>query len=609
VALDGNNHLFVTGYANSRISRINTLTGGVDWTKTAPYGARGVIVTEDGDVWTANLESDTVTRFSNDGILKATIQTGGGPNALSVDNEGNIWAVDHNDVYIHRIKPAINGVDFSKMIVSGTHVGYSTMTAPTSKVYDKGTWTVIHDSLTDNAYWGTISWNSYEPKGTKVTVRVRSSNDKTNWSNWEPANNGLNLKLTPNGRYLEVEVILEKFNSAQSPVVYDVTVNTLDSAALTTDLGVSITGNKSSLNVGGTVKLTVKAFNNGPNGASVEVNYKIPIGLKLLSSQGAGTYDPDTGVWSVGILPAGGNASMELTLQANNAGYFVNLVSVYGDLALFSTKSLNGAVRAFSVKAASVGDLNPGNNQASYDITSIDPGQTADTNTFTYDFPPVTPPTQPQPPNNPPTPPGPTPPEPQPPGPAPPNNPLHPTGQLGRDIAGVRNAISQGTLKDVMNKSVLPEWNLTQDNEPEEPAEDPPWLIYAIIIIGALIGAALVITPAGEYLQRIINGILAALSSAWLYLSYLGYSLKKFLENAILRILVQYGSYISAVLQELYSTPLTGVGPTTVIGLGLRFLAEKFPVLKPFIAPFIHTLDQLTYYEISKKLNELFNKK
>jgi hypothetical protein len=114
---------------------------------------------------------------------------------------------------------------------------------------------------------------SYEPKGTKVTVRVRSSNDKNNWSNWEPANNYFNLKLTPNGRYLEVEVALEKFNSTQSPVVYDVTVNTLDSTALTTDLGVSITGNQSSLNVGETVKLIIIAVNNGPNSAGVKVNY------------------------------------------------------------------------------------------------------------------------------------------------------------------------------------------------------------------------------------------------------------------------------------------------------------------------------------------------
>ncbi|MEN4017982.1 MAG: hypothetical protein PQ975_05390 [Methanobacterium sp.] len=192
---------------------------------------------------------------------------------------------------------------------------------------------------------------------------------------------------------------------------------------------------------------------------------------------GGGTYDSNTGIWSVGILPAGGDATMELILQANNAGYFVNLVSVYGDLVLFSTKSLSsapkGVVKAWSVKAASsMPDSNPGNNQASYDITSIDPEQTADTNTFTYDFPPVTPPTQPQPPNNPPTPPGPTPPEPQPPGPTPPNNPLHPTGQLGRDIAGVRNAVSSGSTDDN-----IPEWNPGQDNTNSNSNSD----IYEVI--------------------------------------------------------------------------------------------------------------------------------
>jgi uncharacterized repeat protein (TIGR01451 family) len=150
-------------------------------------------------------------------------------------------------------------------------------------------------------YWGTVSWNSFEPKGTKVSVRVRSSNDKANRSTWEEAENGLNLKLTPNGRYLEVEVTLEKFNSTQSPVVYDVTVNALDSSAATTDLGVGITSDKSSLNIGGTVKLTINAFNNGPNPANVKVNYNIPFGLKLLSSQGDGTYNEDTGIWNVGI--------------------------------------------------------------------------------------------------------------------------------------------------------------------------------------------------------------------------------------------------------------------------------------------------------------------
>lgn len=578
VALDGNNHLFVTGYASSRISRIDTLTSKVDWTKTAPNGARGVIVTEDGDVWTANLESNTVTRFSNDGVLKATIYPGKGPSALSIDSKGNIWVVDYNDVYIHRINPEINGVDFSKMIVSGNHVGYSTMTTPSSNAYDKGTWTVIHDSLTNNAYWGTISWNSYEPKGTKVMVRVRSSNDKTSWSSWEVADNGLNLKLTPRGRYLEVEVTLEKFNSTQSPVVYDITVSTLDSTDLTTDLGVGITGNQSSLNVGDTVKLTVTAFNNGPNSANVKVNYKIPFGLKMLSSQGTGTYDSDTGVWNVGALPVGSSVTIELILQANDAGYFVNIATVYSDLASFGTKSLNsGMFRAFSVKAASVGDSNSGSNQASFSFTSTDPGQTSDTNTLPYDFPPIEPPAQPQPPNDPPTPPGPTPPGPQP--PTPPNNPPQPTSQLARDVAGVRNAVSSGSTK-----GNVPEWNLGSDKPKEEiNKEDPPLWLIGLILGGALLGTALVITPAGEYLKSVIMGQLESLSSMitasrWFtggkyLLENLGTHLLKFAENIAFNSASTEGFWFNILgyLATLASPDIIGLLGTVcgVIGIAL----------------------------------------
>lgn len=243
------------------------------------------------------------------------------------------------------------------------------------------------------------------------------------------------------------------------------------------------------------------------------MNYKIPYGLKLLSSQGNGTYDSTTGIWSVGVLLVGGNVTIELTLQANNAGHFVNLVSIYGELSSLSAKSLSsGMFKAFLVKAASsVGDSNPNNNQASYDLTSNNPGRTSDGNTLNYNFPPVTPPSTPpaQPPNAPPTPPGPTPPGPQPPGPTPPNNPLQPTNQLGRDITGVRDAVGSGN----MNKP-LPEWNLGSDKPKEEiNKEDPPLWLVGLILGGALLGTALIITPAGEYLKSVVMGQLESLSS------------------------------------------------------------------------------------------------
>ncbi|MEN4017179.1 MAG: DUF11 domain-containing protein [Methanobacterium sp.] len=300
----------------------------------------------------------------------------------------------------------------------------------------------------------------------------------------------------------------------------------------------TITGDKNSLNVGDTVKLTITSLNNGPKSADIKVDYKISFGLKLLSSQGTGTYDSETGVWNVGILPAGGNATMELTLQTNNAGHFINLVSVYGDLALFSTKSLSGVVRAFSVKAASVGDPNPGNNQASYDITSIDPVQTADTNTFTYDFPPVTPPTQPQPPNNPPTPPGPTPPEPQPPGPTPPNNSSQPTGQLGRDILTVRDVVSTGTQLDagklVCEQNDQNSWKTVGDIL-NEVFGSPDFDILALIALLAYMTSFLLSAGYGLLLGWTIAGIMAA--------SFLVYAAILFIITMLILIWVLYKFY------------------------------------------------------------------
>ncbi len=195
LALDNNNHLFVTGYEHSALSRINTTGGVVEWTKSAPHGARGVIVTDDGDVWTANLESHSVTRFSNDGIVKATIYPGYGPSGLSIDADGKIWTVDYNDEYIHRINPTINGVDLSKRIVFGSHVGYNQMTTSSQNgIQQSGSWIVIHDSGVLNTSWSNVTWNGYEPSGTRISIHVRSSNDQINWSNWEDAGNGLSLE-------------------------------------------------------------------------------------------------------------------------------------------------------------------------------------------------------------------------------------------------------------------------------------------------------------------------------------------------------------------------------------------------------------------------------
>jgi len=140
-----------------------------------------------------------------------------------VDNNGKVWVVDNEDEYIHRISPThnqtdsngniINGVELSKRIIGSTHYGYSDMTGSVSSTIttNKGTWTVTHDSGRANIPWGIITWNGNEPNGTSIKVRVRSSHDQQNWSDWEEAVNGKILTTTPTGRYLQAETILTRF--------------------------------------------------------------------------------------------------------------------------------------------------------------------------------------------------------------------------------------------------------------------------------------------------------------------------------------------------------------------------------------------------------------
>jgi streptogramin lyase len=231
VGLDYIGHLFVTGWDQCRLSRVNiaTVPPVIEWTyyKEETFCARGVVCTSDNDVWVAVSGRGTVNRYDNDGNLKAIIPVGNQPSGVGVDAAGKVWVCDLGDEYIHRIDPATNTIELSKRIVgSGGHYTYSDFTGIISRTITTkiGTWTVIFDSEGIDTPWGKISWTSFEPEGTSITVRVRSSNDKITWSAWENAMNKVPLVATPNGRYLQIEVTFQIIKGEVSPILYDLTV-------------------------------------------------------------------------------------------------------------------------------------------------------------------------------------------------------------------------------------------------------------------------------------------------------------------------------------------------------------------------------------------------
>lgn len=88
-------------------------------------------------------------------------------------------------------------------------------------------------------------------------------------------------------------------------------------AASKIDLSLVKTADKTSSRRGDTVVYTLTVSNSGPDEATgVTVNDDLPSDLVHVSNTpSSGTYDPVSGIWTVGSIPAGGNATLTITVK------------------------------------------------------------------------------------------------------------------------------------------------------------------------------------------------------------------------------------------------------------------------------------------------------
>lgn len=96
------------------------------------------------------------------------------------------------------------------------------------------------------------------------------------------------------------------------------------------DLSLTKTVNDSTPNVGQNVTFTITVNNAGPDGATgVAVNDQLPAGLTFVSSTASqGTYVSGTGIWTVGAIASGGQASLQVVATAATPGAKTNTAQV-----------------------------------------------------------------------------------------------------------------------------------------------------------------------------------------------------------------------------------------------------------------------------------------
>ncbi len=111
-------------------------------------------------------------------------------------------------------------------------------------------------------------------------------------------------------------------NSAQASITF---------AAPSADVSVIKTASNMTPVVGSTITFTIKVANAGPNNAtSVSMTDLLPNGYNFVSAANpsAGTYANNTGIWTIGNLANGANATLAITATVNASGTYTNTARV-----------------------------------------------------------------------------------------------------------------------------------------------------------------------------------------------------------------------------------------------------------------------------------------
>jgi len=136
----------------------------------------------------------------------------------------------------------------------------------------------------------------------------------------------LSASITDAGTYT-LSVSVNGCSSVPSPVIIEVT------NCASSDLGVVKTADNYSPLIGHTIVFTIIATNYGPSDATgVAITEILENGYTYVSSTTTvGTYNPSSGVWTIGTMISGASETLRITAVVNSTGTYVNTATISGN--------------------------------------------------------------------------------------------------------------------------------------------------------------------------------------------------------------------------------------------------------------------------------------
>lgn len=186
IAIDGEGNILSTDYGCIRKYRATDKA--LLWQKCEGGTTYGVMIDGNNDVWVMNTSTYRTTKYrGTDGTLVGFLPTGLNPYVYT-DGSG--------------------------------------LTTKNTTVNKLGTWTVVYDGGTNGTAWGKINWTDTVPSGASIEVLARASDNPAalDLQNYVPVTKNVNLSGV-SGRYVQVRTRLQMNTANQSPVLYDLSIN------------------------------------------------------------------------------------------------------------------------------------------------------------------------------------------------------------------------------------------------------------------------------------------------------------------------------------------------------------------------------------------------
>ncbi len=227
---DGHTIVYLGGAGNS-YTRFDSATNTFSSPAATFVSSLGVNTDGDGNILVSN-SSGGVIKFAPNGTViwnkPAQSGTAGDSRGIMPDANNDIW-----QVHLAQSKTSkFLGTDGTALGVVPTGKSpytYSDATgfAAANITVSTGSWTVIQDGGAAGTTWGTVSWNSNVPVGAGVTVKARTADTQAGLQGQTFVDVGNGVPFTMTGRYIEVQVRLTANNQGESPVVFDVTIESV----------------------------------------------------------------------------------------------------------------------------------------------------------------------------------------------------------------------------------------------------------------------------------------------------------------------------------------------------------------------------------------------